>query len=76
MLALIVGREMKLALIGVVVALALTRIMGSLLYETSPADPLTFASISIVLFGFALLACWLPARRATKVNPTETLSHE
>jgi putative ABC transport system permease protein len=70
---LIVGQGMKLALVGVAAgalgALALTRLMSGLLFSVSPADPWTFASIAALLLAVALLACWLPARRAMKVDP-------
>ena len=72
-LKLIIGQGMKLALVGVAVgalgALALTRLMSGLLFSVSPTDPWTFASIAALLLAVALLACWLPARRATKVDP-------
>src|SRR5206468_10460197 len=74
-LSLVVSQGMKLALggvgIGVLTALALTRVMRNLLYEVTPTDPLTFATVSLLLLGIALLACWLPARRAARVDPME-----
>jgi macrolide transport system ATP-binding/permease protein len=54
---------------GIATALALTRYVGSFLFEVSPTDPLTFAAIAVLLTAIALLACYLPARRATKVDP-------
>ncbi len=72
-LRLIVGQGMKLAMLGVaiglVTALALTRLMKGLLFGVSASDPLTFAVITLLLMLVALLACWIPARRATKVDP-------
>ncbi|HEX4949197.1 MAG TPA: FtsX-like permease family protein, partial [Blastocatellia bacterium] len=72
-LRLIVGQGMKLALIGVAIgltaSLALTRLMKSLLFGVSTTDPLTFAGVALLLTLIALLACWVPARRATTVDP-------
>jgi putative ABC transport system permease protein len=57
-------------------ALALTRVMKNLLFNISPADPATFALITLVLVIVALIACYIPARRATKVDPLIALKHE
>jgi putative ABC transport system permease protein len=77
---LIIVHGLKLAVLGVALglclALALTRWMESLLFEVRPTDPLTFTVIALVLLLVALLACWLPARRATKVDPLVALRHE
>jgi putative ABC transport system permease protein len=79
-LRLIVGQGMKLAMLGVAVglaaALALTRLMARLLFNVSATDPATFAFIVLLLTAVALLACYLPARRATRVNPIVALQNE
>jgi putative ABC transport system permease protein len=79
-LKLLVGQGMILAAvgiaIGVVLAGALTRLMTNLLFGLSPNDPLTFAVIALLLAGVALLACYIPARRATKVDPLVALRYE
>ena len=79
-LKLIVGSGMALAGIGVIVGLAgafaITRLMASLLFGVSPTDVMTFALVSAGLLLVALLACYLPARRATKVDPLIALRYE
>ncbi len=78
-LKLVVGQGIKLAMIGVVIgliaALAMTRLMRGLLYSMSPTDPLTFVLIALLLTIVALLACYIPARRATKVDPMVALRY-
>jgi putative ABC transport system permease protein len=79
-LRLVVGHGMKLAFLGIaiglVAALALTRTMTVFLYHVTASDPLTFGLVSLLLAGVALLACWIPARRATKVDPMVALRDE
>ena len=59
--------------VGFSAALAGSRLVESLLYDVSPRDPAIFASTTLILLAVALLACWLPARRAARINPVETL---
>jgi len=77
---MVLGHGLRLAsaglLVGLVASLALTRAMQTLLYEVRPADPITFLSVSFLLTGVAALACWLPARRAARVDPMIALRSE
>lgn len=79
-LRLILGQGLSMALagivLGIVLAAALTRLMSSQLYGVSARDPLTFAGVALVLIAVALIACWIPARRATRVDPIIALRYE
>jgi predicted permease len=79
-LAMVLGHGLKLACTGIVAGLAgafaLTSILRNLLFGVSPTDLLTFLAVPLLLASVALVACWLPARRATKIDPIEALRHE
>ncbi len=77
---LVIRNGVALTMIGIVLgvagAVALTRVLATLLFEVSTTDPLTFASVAFVLVSSSLLACYIPARRATKVDPLVALRYE
>jgi predicted permease len=79
-LRLILGRGLKLSIIGLAIGLAatfaFTRVLGSLLFEISPHDPWVLTSVSLLMMAVTAAACYLPARRATKVDPITTLRSE
>ena len=79
-LKLMLGHGLRLALLGTVIgmagALGLTRLMTGLLYEVKPSEPITFLGVSALLTSVTLLACWLPAHRAAKLDPMVALRTE
>jgi putative ABC transport system permease protein len=76
-LGMVLGRGVKLALAGIAIgligAVTLTRLMEQLLFGISPTDPLTFGAIAVLFTMVALVSCYVPARRATKVDPLVAL---
>jgi len=80
LLRLVISRGLRLTIagivIGVIAALLLTRLMGNLLYKVSPRDPIAFGAALIVLIAVALVACLLPARRATRIDPVQALREQ
>jgi predicted permease len=71
-----VGMVIAGLLVGLLAALALTRVMTRFLIDVSPSDPLTYATVALLLTAVALLACWIPARRATRIDPGIALRYE
>jgi putative ABC transport system permease protein len=77
---LVIGNGMLMAVIGLAIGLggafAVTRTLSTLLFNISPNDPMTMISVALILAAIALLACYVPARRATRVDPMEALRYE
>lgn len=79
-LVLVLRQGMLLAGVGIVIgilgALALTRLLSGLLFGVTPTDPVTFAATPAILLGVAVLACWIPARRAAGIDPVRALRQD
>jgi len=79
-LALVLGQGLRLSALGIAVGLlgsmGMSRVLGALLFQVSPTDPVTLAVVSLLLGAVALLACYVPARRAVSVDPTAILRVE
>jgi putative ABC transport system permease protein len=79
-LALVFRQGLTLATVGIAVgilgAFALTRLLSTLLYSVTPTDPVTFATAPAILLVVAALACWIPARRAARIDPMQALRHD
>ncbi|MEN6338206.1 MAG: FtsX-like permease family protein, partial [Phycisphaerales bacterium] len=79
-LSAIVRQGMKLTaagtVLGMILAVALTRVVSSLLYGVTPTDPLTFLLATALLVAIGCVSCWLPARRAARIDPMAALRHE
>ena len=77
---LVLGQGLRMAFLGLLIGLAgafgLTHLISGMLYGVRPGDPLTFALVSAFLVGVAFVACWLPARSATRVDPMVALRYE
>jgi putative ABC transport system permease protein len=80
LLSLVVGKGMLLTAGGIIVgtagAIGLTRVLQKLLFQISPTDPLTFVAVAAVVFGLTIVACYVPARRATRIEPMKALRSE
>ena len=80
LISLVMSQGLRLSSIGLLIGLAgafgVTRLMSAVLYHVSPTDAYTFTLISVLLFGVAAIACYVPARRASSVDPTKALRYE
>ena len=80
LLTLVLGQGLRLTVIGIAVgtagALGVTRLISNMLFGVTPTDPVTFALVGVLLTGVSLAACYLPARRATRVDPIRALKYE
>jgi ABC-type antimicrobial peptide transport system permease subunit len=80
LLRLVLGQAAGLAVtgtvLGIMTALTLVRVMRGLIYNVSPTDPLTFVAVGLMVIAVAMLACYLPAQRATRANPVDALRAE
>jgi putative ABC transport system permease protein len=79
-LKLVIRQGLQLTLVGIaagaLLAVALGRFLSSLLYDVKPADPATFLGVAVILTAVALLACYIPARRAVRIDPMVALRYE
>ena len=79
-LRMVLGQALRLAVVGIGLglmgALAFARLLKGLLFGITASDPLTFGIVALLLVGVTLIACWIPARRATKVDPLVALKYE
>ena len=79
-LRMVLGQALRLAVVGIGLglmgALAFARLLKGLLFGITASDPLTFGIVALLLVGVTLIACWIPARRATKVDPLVALRYE